>query len=192
MARADGATSDEEGPEDEEKRGGHRMEGEGAAGFEEEWAAAVAPLPRLGPAPPGGGYTPVAFPTVNRFCMALLYGRAGCLTSQNGGFRPGSSATALKNLAMWINSEVGQRFRFHGRRPSNPYLSRCVAVGGTGCDAECRWTSSTSWTSSTLQGCSRTRRSPSSTRGGLWCVVGRGHVSLLTNLDAGHSNISEE
>ena len=91
MARADGATSDEEGPEDEEKRGGHRTEGEGAAGFEEEWAAAVAPLPRLGPGPPGGGYTPVAFPTVNRFCMALLYGRAGCLTAPNGGSRQRAS-----------------------------------------------------------------------------------------------------
>ena len=31
----------------------------------------------------------MAFPTVNRFCMALLYGRAGRLTAQNGGFRRG-------------------------------------------------------------------------------------------------------
>ena len=32
----------------------------------------------------------LAFPTViNRFCMASLYGRAGCLTSQNGGLWPG-------------------------------------------------------------------------------------------------------
>ena len=29
-----------------------------------------------------------AFSDVNRFCMAVLYGRAGCLTAKNGGFRP--------------------------------------------------------------------------------------------------------
>ena len=26
---------------------------------------------------------------MNRFCMAVLYGRAGCLTCKNGDFRPG-------------------------------------------------------------------------------------------------------
>ena len=35
-----------------------------------------------------GAYAPLAFSTVNRFCMALLYGRAGRLTAKNGGFRP--------------------------------------------------------------------------------------------------------
>jgi hypothetical protein len=29
------------------------------------------------------------FPIVTRFCMVGLYGRAGRLTAQNGGFRPG-------------------------------------------------------------------------------------------------------
>jgi hypothetical protein len=36
-----------------------------------------------------GRLTPLAFPYVNRFCMALLYGRAGRLTAKTGGFRPG-------------------------------------------------------------------------------------------------------
>jgi hypothetical protein len=31
----------------------------------------------------------LVFPAVNRFCMALLYGRAGRLTAKTGGFRPG-------------------------------------------------------------------------------------------------------
>jgi hypothetical protein len=36
-----------------------------------------------------GGSGPSAFSIVNRFCMARLHGRAGRLTAQNGGFRPG-------------------------------------------------------------------------------------------------------
>ena len=36
-----------------------------------------------------GGYAPSAFPTIDRFCMALLYARAGRLPAQNGGCRPG-------------------------------------------------------------------------------------------------------
>ena len=35
-----------------------------------------------------GAQAPLVFPAVNRFCMALLYGRAGRFTAQNGGFRP--------------------------------------------------------------------------------------------------------
>jgi hypothetical protein len=35
-----------------------------------------------------------------RFCMALLYGRAGRLTAENGGFRPGQHAVdALEGRA---------------------------------------------------------------------------------------------
>jgi hypothetical protein len=43
--------------------------------------------PRSGP--PRDGYAALAFPYENPFCMRLLYGRAGRLTAQNGGFRPG-------------------------------------------------------------------------------------------------------
>ena len=37
---------------------------------------------------PGGGYAAFAFSIGNQFSMALLYGRAGRLTTQNGGCRP--------------------------------------------------------------------------------------------------------
>ena len=44
------------------------------------------------PSGPAWGLQAVlAFSIVDRFCMALLYGRAGRLTTQNGGFRPGQS-----------------------------------------------------------------------------------------------------
>ena len=36
-----------------------------------------------------GGYSRLAFPTVNRGCTALLYGRAVRLPSKNAGFLPG-------------------------------------------------------------------------------------------------------
>ena len=42
---------------------------------------------RSGPA--RGGAAPLAFFTANRFCVARLWWRAGCLTAQSGGFRPG-------------------------------------------------------------------------------------------------------
>ena len=44
--------------------------------------AAYAEEARHGPRPPGGGEAPLAFSIANRFCMALLYGRAGRLTAQ--------------------------------------------------------------------------------------------------------------
>ena len=49
------------------------------------------------PSPPGRLSGLPAFPILNRFCMALLYGRARRLTAQNGCFRPGqiSEATAV-------------------------------------------------------------------------------------------------
>jgi hypothetical protein len=39
------------------------------------------------PGPARGGEAPFAFSTVNRSRMARLFGRAGCLTVQHGGFR---------------------------------------------------------------------------------------------------------
>jgi hypothetical protein len=39
--------------------------------------------------------TYVAFSYVNRFCMGLLYGRAGRLNTKNAGFRPGQYAGIL-------------------------------------------------------------------------------------------------
>jgi hypothetical protein len=37
----------------------------------------------------GGAEATLAFSVGNRFCTALLYGRTGRLTAQNGGVRPG-------------------------------------------------------------------------------------------------------
>ena len=46
-----------------------------------------------GPGPPGPvGDLSVSY--LNRFCMALLYGRAGRLTAKNGGFRRGQCSAA--------------------------------------------------------------------------------------------------
>ena len=46
---------------------------------------------RIGPDPPGvKRQASLAFYIINRFCIALLYGRAGRLTAQNGGSGPGS------------------------------------------------------------------------------------------------------
>jgi hypothetical protein len=39
--------------------------------------------------PTGGGYALLAFSDVNLFSMALLYGCAGHLTTENGAFWPG-------------------------------------------------------------------------------------------------------
>ena len=47
---------------------------------EDGWTTAVRPR------------SPLAFPIVNRFSVAVLYRRAGRLTAKNGGFRPGQSA----------------------------------------------------------------------------------------------------
>ena len=44
--------------------------------------------PENGPGPTGGVQAPLAFSTVNRLCMALLYGRAGGFAAKHGGFRP--------------------------------------------------------------------------------------------------------
>ena len=53
----------------------------------------VTPPPaRSGPS--RGVYAPSLFPTVNRFCMAVLHGFARRLTAQNGGFRPGQCPRA--------------------------------------------------------------------------------------------------
>ena len=39
-----------------------------------------------------GRLTTLAFPRADRFCVARLYGRAGRLTAESGGFRPGGVA----------------------------------------------------------------------------------------------------
>ena len=52
------------------------------------WSRSHEPL-RSGPAGADQAPVYVVFPTVNRFCMVCLYGRAGRLTAQNGCFRPG-------------------------------------------------------------------------------------------------------
>jgi hypothetical protein len=63
--------------------------------FEEVGIAAY-----LCPRPPGAfkrPYRSLAFPYENPFCMALLYGRAGRLTTLFGGFRPGQCACGELN-----------------------------------------------------------------------------------------------
>ena len=72
--------------------------------FSEEYLAAVPRSARpavdwLGPCsrPPGVVKRPqrsLAFSIANRFCMALLYGRAGRLTALFGVFRPGQAGAA--------------------------------------------------------------------------------------------------
>jgi hypothetical protein len=56
-----------------------------------------------GPAPLGAGKR-LFFPDVNRFCMALLYGRAGRLTAKNGGFRPGQSSGSSPARLPWAST----------------------------------------------------------------------------------------
>jgi hypothetical protein len=51
--------------------------------------------PRLRSGPAGAVTRPQRFPYVNRFCMALLYGRGGRLTRKNGGLRPGQASFAF-------------------------------------------------------------------------------------------------
>ena len=46
-----------------------------------------------GPGPPRGVPAPLAFSTVDRFCMVFLCGRAGGLAAKTGGFRPGQRAS---------------------------------------------------------------------------------------------------
>jgi hypothetical protein len=51
-------------------------------------ASGILSTPLSGPA--RGGEAPLPFPIEeNRPCVVLLYGRAGCLTATNGGFRRG-------------------------------------------------------------------------------------------------------
>jgi ATP-dependent RNA helicase DHX37/DHR1 len=50
---------------------------------------------------------PSAFPTVDRFSIALLYGRAGRLTAENGGFRPGQGVRSLQTA--WISKASAEQ-----------------------------------------------------------------------------------
>ena len=52
------------------------------------------------------------FPIVNRLCVALLYGRPGRVTVQNGGFRPGQFITKLNQREA---TENGTTFMFASR-----------------------------------------------------------------------------
>ena len=47
------------------------------------------------PDPPGAAKRPYCFPQ-DIFCIALLYGRAGCSTAKNGGFRTGQWCSSSK------------------------------------------------------------------------------------------------
>ena len=65
---------------------------------------------------PGGAYAPFAFPRVHRSCMALalLYGRAGHLTAQSGGSRPGQMGNF--NIERWQMVVGGNRHSVRAAR----------------------------------------------------------------------------
>jgi hypothetical protein len=74
---------------------------------------------------PGEGvYAPFAFPTVNRCCTALIYGRAGSLTAQNGYFWLGQQA-AHRPLRRRASQACGQlQVCAPARVPALPGTSR--------------------------------------------------------------------
>ena len=62
----------------------------------------------------------LSVPTVNRDCMALLYGVAWCLTSQNGGFRPGQNIPFSEKvtISVWVRIHtIGRAPLLRFRRP---------------------------------------------------------------------------
>ena len=52
---------------------------------------------------------PFAFSYGNPFCMVFLYGRAGHLTAENGGFRPGQMARVLGDPQQYRMHTIGRR-----------------------------------------------------------------------------------
>ena len=68
---------------------------------------------RSGPA--RGVYAFLAFSAVNRVCTALLCGRAGRLTAQNGGFRPGRQGGACRGARAARGRARGAAVRRGGR-----------------------------------------------------------------------------
>jgi hypothetical protein len=62
-------------------------------------AITVERLCGVGAGRPGAVKRPWRFSYVNRFSMALLYGRAGRLTAENGGFRPGQWCSRARSRA---------------------------------------------------------------------------------------------
>ena len=51
----------------------------------------------------------LAFSTVNRFSMVVLYGRDGRLTAKNGGFRPGAVGSGLGRATRQAAREFSAR-----------------------------------------------------------------------------------
>jgi hypothetical protein len=76
-----------------------------------------------------GRLRPFASPTVNQFCVALLYGHAGRLTARNGDFRPGQAGKVDTSGT----AKVARR-----PRPLHP-RSRAAAAGTACCgrDSKC-------------------------------------------------------
>jgi hypothetical protein len=77
--------------------------------------APASATPRAPSEPARGIYATLAVSTVKLVCMALLYGCAGRLTSQNGGLRPGQVATVdagdcLYMPAYWYHHTVSIGF----------------------------------------------------------------------------------
>jgi hypothetical protein len=66
------------------------------------------PAVRARPGRLGGLSVPWRFPSKNMFCMAVLYGRAGRLTTLFGGSRPGQWSTNAHRISTWgINTAEG-------------------------------------------------------------------------------------
>ena len=73
-------------------------------------------MPRWMPpsGPVGGVNAPSAFPTVNYFCMAFLYGGAGRVAAKNGGSRPGQvDETAAFDAIVRLNVLLRLELRAH-------------------------------------------------------------------------------
>jgi hypothetical protein len=121
----------------------------GAGAISEHAGRALGGAPRhpllqlqLLPGPSRGVQAPLAFPIVNRFSMAVLYGRAGRLTAKTGVFRPrradewmarnlgltGTLRWGIRFTALETLIQVGQR-RQAGPKVG-PTSAFCTAIAG--------------------------------------------------------------
>jgi hypothetical protein len=78
--------------------------------------------PRVTVRPRLGRLSALAFPAVNRFCMALVYGRAERLIAKNGGFRPGQVCDEADASPSMATVELGGGVAAAGR-------TFCTVVG---------------------------------------------------------------
>jgi hypothetical protein len=133
------------------------------------------------PRPPGAVKRPwrsLVFSYENSFYMGLLRGRAGRLTAQNGGFRPGQStslsawsSTPSTSTRRWTPPASTARRRSSAARPgSSPWPRRSTPAAGTSrsasrsarssprCAGTCSWRRPSSATSSAWRSSTRSSR----------------------------------